>query len=84
VGRALKIIEIIRWKEPMKLNIRKVIGVLVLGLFLALASLWNQFPKHSRAIDFFWVVAFTAGFLAVMLGIDQSIYRDNKTLRKID
>ena len=68
----------------MKLNVRKVIGALVAGLFLASIFLWQEFPKHSKMVDFFWVIAFVVGFLVVMLGIDQSIYRDNKTLRKVD
>ena len=68
----------------MKLNGRKFVGVSVAGLFLAFVSLWDQFSKHSQVLDIFWVVAIAAGFSLVWLGIDQSIYRDNKTLRKMD
>jgi hypothetical protein len=68
----------------VKLNGRKVVGVSVAGLFFAFISLWDQFPKHSKVIDCFWVIAFAMFFLLTWLGIDQSIYRDNRTLRKMD
>lgn len=68
----------------MKLDTRKVIVVSVAGLFLATTSLWDQFPKDSIAVDSLWVIAFAAGVLLVSLGINQSLYRDNQTLRKMD
>jgi hypothetical protein len=68
-------------ERALKLNVRKIIGVSVAGLFLAFISLWEEFPKHSKILGCFWVIAFATGFLAVWVGIDQSIYRDNRTLK---
>jgi hypothetical protein len=71
-------------ERALKLNVRKITGASVAGLFLAIISLWDQFPKHSKTLDCFWVIAFAMFFLLTWLGIDQSIYRDNQRLRKMD
>ncbi len=68
----------------MKLDRRKTAGTLILGCFVAAPFLWHELQIHSAVVDVLIVLGFATTFLIAQLGINQSLYRSNRSLQKME
>jgi uncharacterized membrane protein YccC len=68
----------------MKLDRRKSARTLILGSFVAVPFLWYELPAHSAGLDALLIMGFVVAFFMTQLGVSQSLYRDNRSLRKME
>jgi|GEM_PF-5530464 len=68
----------------MKFNGKKIVEKAAIAVVLAVVCSFDQFPKHSLLYNVGEVFIFTVFTFATLLGLDQTIYRSNSSLRKMD